>query len=367
MFEYKEAALNNAFIVSLSIPLGIILGSYFFSKSFKYKRDAFIKKIKFKNKYLFQITSILSLVLVAFQFVYISPGSLVFLSQRGEMVPGQVIMIGLITSILNYSMIFIRNRSSNKYSISFLMIIFFVIFSLVTLLFTSRIYFFASLVAIFFFLEKDKFNNSIKGLKTLFLKLVIKYKLIKTLIFFSLILSFLIGIFYFYTIYRSSEWFTNSSKTFAGLFFLRSIEAFPQLAEIMTDLKCNANYLIDQIIFSPLALIPNAIRPSVGMSPRTFSSIHSSSLSAFVSSTSCIGITFSFLISTFIYSFTSYIFLFSINLIYLFYQFDFVLFFSSTVFAFFMIRSSPYFWMIPWFAIGCILPYLLSKKLRIVI
>ena len=354
-------------MVSLSIPLGIILGSYFFSKSFKYKRNVFIKKIKFKNKYLFQITSILFFILVAFQFVYISPGSLVFLSQKGKMVPGQVIMLGLIISILNYSMIFIKNRAKKKYFLPFLMIIFFVIFSLLTLLFTSRIYFFATLVAIFFFLEKEKVFNFIRGFKSLFLKLILKYSFIKTIIFFSIIISFFVGVFYYYTIYRSSEWFTNSSKTFAGLFFLRSIEGFPQLAEVMTNLKCDANFLIDQIIFSPLALIPNAIRPASNMSERTFSAIHSSSISTWVSSFSCLGITLSFLISTFVYSFTSFIFLFSINLFYLLYQFDFILFLSSSIFAFFLIRSAPYFWMIPWVAIGCILPYLLSKKLRIVI
>ncbi len=366
-FIYTETALNNAFIISLSIPFGMLLGSFFFQKSFHYKSDVFIRKSKFKNKYLFQIASILFFILVAFQFIYISPGSLVFISQKGDMVPGQVILIALIISILNYSMIFIRNRISNKYSVPFFIIIMFVIFSLATLLFTSRIYFFASLVAIFFFLTKDKLQNFVKGLKSLFLKLVIKYSLIKTIIFLSIIFSFLVGIFYFYTIYRSTEWFINSSNTFAGLFFLRSIEGLPQLAEVMTNLKCDANFLIDQIITSPLALIPNAIRPSVSMSQRTFFAIHASSLSTFVSSFSCIGTTFSFLISTFIYSFISFIFLFSINLFYLAYQFDFILFFSSSIFAIFIVRSGPYFWIIPWIAIGCILPYFLSKKLRLVI
>tara|TARA_B100001989_G_scaffold237181_1_gene199649 strand:- start:207 stop:1463 length:1257 start_codon:yes stop_codon:yes gene_type:complete len=365
-FIYKETALNNAFIISLSIPLGIILGSFFFSKSFPYKRDVFIRKSKFKNKYLFQITSILFFILVAFQFIVISPGSLVFISQKGDIVPGQVILIGLIISILNYSMIFIRNRISNKYSIPFLIIIMFVIFSLATLLFTSRIYFFASLVAIFFFLAKDKLQNFVKGLKSLFLKLVIKYSLIKTMIFLPIIFTFFVAVFYFYTIYRSTEWFINSSNTFAGLFFLRSIEGLPQLAEVMTNLKCDANFLIDQIITSPLALIPNVIRPSVSMSQKTFFAIHASSLSTFVSSFSCIGTTLSFLISTFIYSFISFIFLFSISLFYLAYQFDFILFFSSSIFAIFMVRSGPYFWIIPWIAIGCILPYFLSKKLRLV-
>ena len=366
-FIYRETALNNAFIISFSIPLGIILGSFFFSKSFHYKSDVFIRKSKFNNKYLFQITSILFFILVAFQFIFISPGSLVFISQKGDIVPGQVILIGLIISILNYSMIFIRNSVSNKYSTPFLIIIMFVIFSLATLLFTSRIYFFASLVAIFFFLGKDKLQKFVKGLKLLFLKLVIKYSLIKTMIFLSIIFSFFVGVFYFYTIYRSTEWFINSSNTFAGLFFLRSIEGLPQLAEVMTNLKCDANFLIDQIITSPLALIPNVIRPSVSMSQKTFFAIHASSLSTFVSSFSCIGTTFSFLISTFIYSFISFIFLFSINLFYLAYQFDFILFFSSSIFAIFMVRSGPYFWIIPWIAIGCILPYFLSKKLRLVI
>ena len=121
----------------------------------------------------------------------------------------------------------------------------------------------------------------------------------------------------------------------------------------------------------PRTMLPFFLKPTSAatsnMSERTFSAIHSSSISTWISSFSCLGITLSFLISTFVYSFTSFIFLFSINLFYLLYQFDFILFLSSSIFAFFLIRSAPYFWMIPWVAIGCILPYLLSKKIRLFI
>ena len=99
-FLYNEAGLNKAFIISLSMPLGMIFGSFFFSKSFNYKSEFFLRKSKFKNKYLFKITSILFFVLVVFQLIYISPGSLVFISQKGNMVPGQVILIGLIILII---------------------------------------------------------------------------------------------------------------------------------------------------------------------------------------------------------------------------------------------------------------------------
>lgn len=363
-FNFDKSSAIHALGLSFLIPTAFFTAYYLCKKkTFRLFASTPGRPVVLTNTRLEIKMLIICFVYILLTFLFL--GAIpIFSDKQGDIIPGQILFIVLSVILLQFVILCLKYTFATYKKLLCLIL---VIFILANILFTSRIYFFSAFVSVFLSVYSQRLEILSKYFLKALLTLKLKGSFILTSSSFSLLTLLFIYILQQYTVSRGRFFLNNSTYFLVDLIYQRSLEAFPQSAELLfKHSSCIAEYPFIRFFEGFSAFLPYSIRTFFMPAPSIeahFQSIHASSLVSLLQGVVCLN---PIVQSLFIFAIFLSIYLLFFKAIQSMFilacksmvDISFVIGFSSLSFLIFSVRSDVYFWPLQLFGFMIIVPRL---------